>query len=159
MFQKICGCFGGCCPGKRRKRDFYAQFGVTANPSPGERLPFFEVFGQGEGVRLTDERTILLSAGYLYKIDYVFLAAAEPESYMQILPWVNGAPALLYSFFAPSGAFRNTSASAGFTLEALSEDVVLQLQITYPEQVRNIDISGAVSVTPVIARNNMTCRS
>lgn len=153
MFRKCMNAISCCCPGKRDTRDFYAQYGVSANPASGERLPFFAVFEEGNRIRLSDERTILLPAGYLYQIDYVFLATTEENSYMQILPRLNDRPGLLYSVFAPSGAFRNTSASAGFTTDAaVSTDALLDFILTYPGQVRNIDISGAVSITPVISR-------
>lgn len=69
---------------------------------------------------------------------------------MQILPYLNGTPRLLYSYFAPAGNARNVSASGSFTTnEAAAGDLRLQFDLTYPEEVRNIDISGVVSVTPL----------
>lgn len=140
-----------CCPGnKDGLPSFYAQFGVTANPASGQMLPLFELFGNGEQIRLSGADTIVLAAGYIYMIQYVFLATTEAESYMQIQPLVNGTMRLLYSYYAQSGPYRNLSASAGFSVnEAEEADARLQLRIDYPDKVRNIDISGAVSVTPV----------
>lgn len=140
-----------CCPGnKDGLPSFYAQLGVTANTASGQTLPFYELFGSGDQIRLEGADTIVLAAGYIYLIQYVFLATTEAGSYMQIQPLINGTMRLLYSYYAQSGPYRNLSASAGFsTNEAAEADARLQLRIDYPDKVRNIDISGAVSVTPV----------
>lgn len=70
---------------------------------------------------------------------------------MEIIPYINGTPRLLYSFFAPTGAERNTSASAGFTTnEAATSEARLSFRLDYPVTTRNIDISGTVSVTPLM---------
>lgn len=126
----------------------FAQFGVQSNPASGTELPMFPLFRQGTHIIL-DSSKIILSPGYLYLIDYIFLATTEINSYMQITPVINGARNLLYSFFAPSGAQeRNAAASGSFTTNAAgSKEASLSFYLTYPEAVRNIDISGTVSVT------------
>lgn len=130
--------------------DFYAQFGVMANPDSGSRLPFIQIFNEGEKIYLEDTNTIYLPAGYLYLIDFIFLATPEANSYMEIVPELNGTFRALYSFFAPTGQERNTSASGSFTTnEAATQPLRLRFNLTYPSVVRNIDISGAVSVTPL----------
>lgn len=157
MFRKKCqncGCATPNCCTPPAAEQFYAQYGVNSNQPSGEMLRFFTVFQEGDGIRLSGNNSILLAPGYLYLIDYVFLATTEADSYMQILPYINGSPQLLYSVFAPSGAERNTFASAGFTTNmALEQEAELQLRLTYSETVRNIDITGAVSVTPVANLN------
>lgn len=128
----------------------YAQYGVTANPPSGSLLPLFERFRGGAGIRLQDENHIYLAPGFIYQVDYVFLATPEPGGYFQVTPELNGTLALLYSSFAPSGTQRNATAAAGFTTNAAEkEEALLAFKLTYPDTVRNIDISGAVSVTPV----------
>lgn len=132
--------------------DFYAQYGVQANPPSGSDLPLFVLFQEGDRIHLNGSSEILLAPGYLYLIDYLFLASPEKNGYMQITPVINGNLNLLYSFFAPAnGQERNASASGGFTTNtALSQEGSVSFRLTYPETVRNINISGAVSVTPLI---------
>lgn len=143
-----------CCPVPYPdfNRNFYAQFSVLANTPSGELIPMTTAFSEGTGIRLENETTIRLRRGFLYLINYVFLASPEPNNYMQIVPVVNGSLRLLYAFFAPSGAQeRVTSAAASFTTnEAALADATLSFSLTYPPGVRNIDLSGAVSVTPLI---------
>lgn len=135
-----------------RKPNFYAQFGVQANPPSGSDLPFLTIFQKGNQIRLDSNTDIVLPAGYLYLIDYLFLATPEPNGYFQITPRINGSLQGLYSFFAPANMReRNSSASGSFTTIAASqEDAILSFYLTYPETVRNIDITGAVSVTPLM---------
>lgn len=153
MFRKKCQtgpCNNPGCGPTLETGVFYAQYGVNSNQPSGENLRFFTVFQEGDGIKLSGDNRILLAPGYLYLIDYVFLATTEADSYMQILPYINGSPQLLYSVFSPSGAERNTFVSAGFTTnKALEQEAELQLMLTYSEAVRNIDITGAVSITPV----------
>lgn len=132
--------------------DFYAQYGVQSNPPSGSDLLLFVLFQEGNHIHLNGSSEIILAPGYLYLIDYLFLASPEKNGYMQITPVINGNLNLLYSFFAPAnGQERNVSASGSFsTNTALSQEVSLSFRLTYPETVRNIDISGAVSVTPLM---------
>lgn len=130
----------------------YAQYGVNANPPSGSDLPMFPIFEAGGKTSLS-ENTITLEPGYIYLINYVFLATTEAENYFQIVPYLNGQAALLYSSFAPANGYRNTTAAAGFTTDqALETRAELRFRLTYPSGVRNIDISGAVSITPVAQR-------
>ena len=147
-------CSKPCCPPEPNPPEepkSFAQFSVLANPSSGSKLPMRTAFVQGDGIYLEDETTIVLKPGYLYLIDYVFLAVPEADGYMEIVPYINGTPRLLYAFFAPTGKERNTSASAGFTTnEAGTEEARLSIRLDYPGTTRNIDISGAVSVTALM---------
>lgn len=139
------------CPVPEKGPDFYAQFGVASSLSSGSNIPFYEVFKSGDGIYLEDEETIILTQGYLYLIEYLFIATPEPGNYMEIVPAINGTPRLNYAFFAPAGNARNVSASGGFTTnEAAAAEARLTMRLTYPAEVRNIDISGSVSVTPLM---------
>lgn len=139
------------CPVPEKGPDFYAQFGVASSPPSGSNLPFYEVFKSGDGIYLEDEETIILTQGYLYLIEYLFIATPEPGNYMEIVPGINGTLRLNYAFFAPAGSAKNVSASGGFTTnEAAKSDARLTMNLTYPAEVRNIDISGSVSVTPLM---------
>lgn len=135
--------------------DFFAQYGVQSSPASGSLLPFIPVFQQGEQIHLKGDTEIILAPGYLYLIDYLFLAIPGANNYMQIVPRINGSPRLLYAFFAPAGTTSgNTSASGSFTTnEALTQEIRLSFSLTYPNTVRNIDISGAISITPLIKYN------
>lgn len=147
--QAKCLCDNTCS--QCRLTDFYAQFGVFSNPESGSHLSFYEIFRRGDGISLENSDTIVLRPGYLYLINYIFLATPEPGNFMQIIPSVNGTLRFQYSFFAPAGNERNTSASGSFTInEAILDEASIQIQITYPEGVNNIDISGSVSVTPLM---------
>ena len=127
----------------------YAQYGVTASPASGSFLPLYPVWGAGGLTSLPTDDTITLQPGYVYAVSYVFLATPEPGNYFQILPFINGTPRLLYSFTGNAANGRNAAASAFFlTNEALYEPVDLSFSLTYPDTVRNIDISGAVSIYP-----------
>lgn len=129
---------------------FSAQYGTTSNPPSGTNLSFYPIFNLGNRIALSDDFTIALPAGYLYLICYLFLSTTEAGGYMEIVPFLNETPRLLYSSFAPAGSARNTSASGSFTTdEAAGGELRLQFRLTYPETVRNIDISGAVSITPL----------
>lgn len=139
------------CPKPGVRPDFYAQYRVFANTPSGEDLPFVRAFGKGEEIRLADSTTILLEPGYLYLIDFLFLATPEADSYMQIVPLIGGTLRGLYSFYAPTGVTGNASASGSFTTnEADEADITLSFRLTYPETVRNIDLSGSVSITPLM---------
>lgn len=138
-----------CCPPVPEDPFFYAQFGVSANPASGSFLPLFRIFG-GEEIGIRDNNTVVLPPGYLYLVNYVFQAVPEADSYFQIVPYLNGSPRLITSFFAPSGTERNASAAGSFTTnEAAGAAAELAFSLTYPEKVRNIDITGTVSVTPL----------
>lgn len=141
-----------CEPSCESRLDFYAQYSVQANPPSGTDLPLSVAFQKGNKIYLNNSYEIVLSPGYLYLVDYLFLATTEANGYMQILPKINGIPKLLYSFFAPAGSQeRNTSASGSFTTDtAALERAILSFGLTYPATVRNIDISGAISVTPLM---------
>lgn len=146
-----CGCAPqcNCFPGRRDR--FYAQFSVRANPPSNSDLPLAVLFQEGNKISLSGSTDIILPSGYLYLIDFLFLATPEANGYMQITPKINGTLHALYSFFAPTGAAeRNTSASGSFTTNAAANgDAALAFQLAYPATTRNIDISGAVSVTPL----------
>lgn len=141
-----------CCPQEPCSRpDFYAQYRVIASPASGGFLALSEAFRKGEGISLANDNVIVLSPGYLYLISYLFLGTPESDSYMEIVPYINGTPRLLYSFFAPTGSERNTSAAGSFTtVEADGAGAELSFRLTYPDVVRNIDITGSVSVTPLM---------
>lgn len=140
------------CESPVPKRElFYAQYGVNAHPAAGEYLSFFEMFNEGSKILLRDEETIVLPAGHLYQISYVFQATVEEGNYFQILPFLDDTPGLLYAFYAPAGAGRNASASAGFiTNRALEQAAVLRFLVAYPEELCWIDLSGSVSITPYL---------
>lgn len=135
--------------------DFFAQYGVQANPPSGSNLPLLPIFQEGTQIHLNENNEIILSPGYLYLINYLFLASPGPGNYMQIVPKINGALRLLYAFLAPAGSGSpNTSASGSFTTNAAAtEEARLSFGLTYPEAVKNIDISGAISITPLIKIN------
>lgn len=138
-------------PVPEQNPDFFVQFGVTANPPSGSDLPLIIVFQKGENIYLDEGTDIILEPGYLYQIDYIFLAVPEAGGYMQITPKMNGSLRTLYSFFAPAGTGRNASASGSFTTnEAAANTARLSFNLVYPDTVKNIDISGAVSVTPLM---------
>ncbi len=139
------------CP-SREKIDFYAQYGVLGDPPSGSDLPFLTLFQETDKIHLNGDTEIVLAPGYLYLIDYIFLAVPEANGYMQIVPRINGVLKLLYSFFAPANSQEKVaSASGSFTTNAASEaEALLSFHLTYPPTVRNIDISGAVSVTPLL---------
>lgn len=131
--------------------DSYAQYNVTANPPSGSSIPMRTAFQEGDAIALQDEVNITLQPGYLYLVNYLFLATPETNSYMEVVPRINGRPGLLYAFFAPTGSSRNASASGSFTVKAAdAEGSMLSFDLNYPEAVKNIDISGTVSVTPLL---------
>lgn len=126
----------------------YAQYGVQSNPPSNSDLPMFILFQEGGQIALMNNTEIVLVPGYLYLVDFIFLATPGINSFMQITPKIDGSLRLLYSFFAPSGsASPNTSASGSFTVPVIDDNAILSFNLTYPATVTNIDISGAVSVT------------
>lgn len=146
-----------CCPGPTPEPESpaphnkaYAQYGVSSNPASNTNLPIFEIFESGNLTSMASPSSITLKAGYVYLIDYILLATPGANSYFQIVPFINGSAGLLYSAFANSNTNQNASASASFTtVTALEQDAVLEFRLTYPASNRNIDISGAISITPV----------
>lgn len=139
-------CRPKCCP-----IDSYAQYNVSANPPSGSSIPMRTTFQEGEAVSLQEETNIILQPGYLYLVDYLFLATLEANSYMEIVPRINGRLGLTYAFFAPTGSSRNTSASGSFTMKVSDTGGgMLSFDLTYPEAVKSIDISGTISVTPLL---------
>lgn len=156
--MSCCSCNPCCCPVcpvPTPEANFYAQFGVNANPASGSNLPFFTVFNEGDRITADGSGIITLPAGYMYHIDYLFLATPEAGNYFQIVPYINDSPGLLYSFLSPAGSNRNSSASGGFlTNQALSQAASLRFVLTYPPETNNIDISGAVSIMPLAAPKN-----
>lgn len=152
-----CTCNERCCPVcpvPMADTRFYAQLGVTANPASGSNLPFFTIFNLGDRITM-EEGIITLPAGYIYHIDYLFSATPEIGNYFQILPFINNSPGLLYSFLSQAAVYRSSAASGGFlTGQALNQDASLRFVLTYPPETVNIDISGAVSITPFAAPDN-----
>lgn len=158
MYQWMNKCFRrGCCPPEPpfppgpsvTLPDFCAQYAVAASPASGSNLPFIRQFSYRDRITLADSTTIRLPEGYLYLISYVFIATPEAGNFFEVVPQMNGVRAL-YGFYAPAGQMRNASASASFTTdEALASPLDLSIRLTYPAGVRNIDISGAVSITPL----------
>lgn len=134
------------------KCKFFAQYVVSGNPASGTNLPMSPLFQEGNQIRLNENNQILLAPGYLYLVDYIFLAITETDGYMQIVPKINETLRLLYAYFAPAGSLaRNASASGSFTTnEAAAQEASLSFGLTYPSTVKNIDITGAISVTPLI---------
>lgn len=125
----------------------YAQYGVQSNPPSNSDIPMFVVFQEGKQISLQDTK-IVLAPGYLYLIDFILSATPESDSYMQITPKINGELKLLYSFFAPAGSgSRNTSASGSFTIPVKKDTEQLSFYLTYPNTVKNIDLSGVVCIT------------
>lgn len=146
-----------CCLPTPREPFSYAQYGVQANPPSNSDLPMLVLFQEGSQISLANTE-ILLEPGYLYLIDFIFLATPEADSFMQITPKIDGTLRLLYSFFAPTGsASRNTSASGSFTIPVPENRTALSFNLTYPNTVNNIDISGAVSVTVLHKLNENLC--
>lgn len=131
---------------------FFAQFTVTANVASGSDLPMSVLFQEGDQIRLNNTDQILLDPGYLYLINYLFLATPEPDGFFEIIPRINGSLRLYYAFFAPAGGVeRNASAAGSFTTnEAASQEASLAFHLTYPSTVNNIDLTGTISVTPLI---------
>lgn len=85
----------------------------------------------GQGIRLEGDSDIMLETGWLYLVDYIFLATPEPQGYMQIVPRINRSLRGLYSFFAPAGTERNASASGSFTTnEAAVSEARLSFHLT-----------------------------
>lgn len=143
-------CFFPCC--HKKQQPFYAQYRVQENPSSNPYLSFSPVFQEGDGIVQTSPTEILLSAGYLYLIDFLFLATPKVNGFFQVTPRINDTLQLLYSAFAPANATeQNATASGSFTTNlAASEDATLSFRLSYGTTVQNIDISGAVSITPLI---------
>lgn len=128
----------------------YAQYGVLANPPSNSDLPMSVLFQEGGQIALMNNTEIVLVPGYLYLVDFIFLASPGANSYMQITPKIDGSLKLGYSFFAPSRTVSpNTSASGSFTVPVADNNAILSFSLTYPPAVTNIDISGAVSVTMI----------
>lgn len=146
-FKRPCCPLRCGCPKPDRMPGVYAQFATASNPGANTFVPFYRAFGVEE-IGLQEGLKIVLPAGYLYLINYVFLATPEANSFMQLVPYLNGAAQLLYAFYAPTGVERNASAAGSFTTNvAAREDAELAFWVTYPEKARNLDLSGTVSVT------------
>lgn len=147
----------GCSPVKPCREYSYGQFGVQSNPPSNTDIPMFVLSQEGNEIVLSDSK-IILSPGYLYLIDFIFLATPGVNSYMQVTPKIDSIPRLLYSFLAPSGAGSpNTSASGSFTVPVSGDNTVLSFYLTYPDTVRSIDISGIISVTMLHKIRNTIC--
>ena len=132
------------------KNTAYAQYGIAASPPSHNYLPYYPVWGAGGLTSLPTDETIQLMPGYVYMISFVFLAVPDAGNYYQLLPYLNGSPRFLYSVLAAAGSGRTASASApSLTNDALYEPLDFSLLLTYPDTVRNIDITGAVSIYPV----------
>lgn len=132
------------------KNTAYAQYGIAASPPSHNYLPYYPVWGAGGLTSLPTDETIQLMPGYVYMISFVFLAVPVPEITISSCPILMARPVSFYSVLAAAGSGRTASASASFlTNEALYEPLDFSLLLTYPDTVRNIDITGAVSIYPV----------
>lgn len=133
----------------------YAQYGVQSSSSSGSELPLFSLFQEGQQISLSATK-IALEPGFLYLVNFIFLATPEPDSYVQITPVIDGSLKSMYSFFAPTGsAARNASTSGSFTLPVSGSSSTLSFSAAYPDTVRNIDLSGSVSVTALRKINRL----
>lgn len=138
-----------CCP------ESYAQYGTIGRYPSGNYLSFYEVFRKGTEISLEEDQTIVLQPGYLYLIDYVFLATTGSQQRLQILPYINQQPGLLYSVFSISGNEDNVSTAASFTTNAAWDEAAqLEFRVTAGNESGTVtaDLQGAVSVTPLIRK-------
>lgn len=135
----------------------YAQYGVQSNPPSNTDIPMTVLFQEGKQITLKTTE-ILLEAGYLYLINFIFLATPEADSFIQITPKIDGSLRLLYSVFASTGsASRNTSATGGITIPVYENTSIVSFSLTYPDTAKNIDITGAISVTALHKLSVDTC--
>lgn len=136
----------------------YAQYSVQSNPPSNTEIPMTILFQEGNQITLRTTK-ILLEPGYLYLINFIFLATPEADSFMQITPKIDGTLRLLYSVFAPTGsASRNTSATGSFTIPVSEDTSTVSLNLTYPDTVKNIDLTGSISVTVLHKLSVNKCR-
>lgn len=125
----------------------YAQYSVQSNSPSNTDIPMTVLFQEGKQITLKTTE-ILLEPGYLYLINFILLATPEADSFMQITPKIDGTLRLIYSVFAPAGsASRNTSATGSFTIPVSRDTSTVSLNLTYPDTVKNIDLTGSISVT------------
>lgn len=137
-----------CRPNTSNDSHSFAQFAVQTNPPSNTNLDMTILFQEGEQISLKSLTEILLEPSYIYLINFIFLATPEADSFMQITPMVDGTLRPLYSVFAPTGsASRNTSATGSFTIPVPESFTTISFNLSYPDTVRNIDITGAVSVS------------
>ena len=68
-----------CCNKNQECIDFFAQYGTSSNPTSGSFIPLNAIFRRGDEIHLEEETQIVLAPGYLYLIDYVFLATPEAD--------------------------------------------------------------------------------
>ena len=66
-----------CCNKNQECIDFFAQYGTSSNPASGSFIPLNAIFRRGDEIHLEEETQIVLAPGYLYLIDYVFLATGR----------------------------------------------------------------------------------
>lgn len=145
MKSNDCSCY--CKPNTSNISYSYAQYSVQSNPPSNTDIPMTILFQEGKQITLKTTE-ILLEPDYLYLINFMFLATPEADSFMQITPKINGTLRLLYSVFAPTGsASRSTSATGSFTIPVNKDTSIVSLNLTYPDTVKNIDLTGSISVT------------
>lgn len=137
-----------CCPIIRPEcESSAAQFYVMSSPASKDRIPMKETWNYGTGISLSNDTTILLKPCWLYEISYVFLATTEAGNFFEIVPCINGTLRILYASMGTAGNNRNASTSASFLInDAANAQASLAFSLTYPEGVRNIDLSGIITV-------------
>ena len=138
-----------CCP------DSFAQYGTVGRVPSGSYLSFYEVFREGTDISLEEEQTIILQPGFLYLIDYIFLATIGPGNRFQVIPYINQQPGLLYSVFSISGNEDTATGAGSFTTNAAWDDAAeLRFRVTAGSDAGTVDAGGqgAVSITPLIRR-------
>lgn len=137
-----------CCPKRPKYEPAAAQFSIVASPDNIERIPLTESWSYGRGIALSDSTTITLAPGRLYEITYVTIATPEAGNFYEIVPYINGTLRLLYAAMGTAGNNRNASTCAAFLIdEAANAEATISFSITYPETVRNIDLTGVISVS------------
>lgn len=144
-----------CCPKFPRNKHVAAQFTMISSPATNERIPLTEAWNYGSGITLSNNNTITLAPGRLYEISYVTLATPEAGNYYEIIPYINDTIRLVYAAMGTAGSNRDASASATFLInEATNAAATISFNITYPETVRNIDLSGVVSISSFALRGS-----
>lgn len=146
----MCPLYDPCPPSGICNRAF-ARYDMIGNGVSGSYLTYVLSARNGDLARLQNNNTMVLSPGYVYFVGYSLLATPGVNSYIQVLPYINGEPRLFYGTFAPTNSVWSNASLAGSFLvnESAEKECSLQLRILFAENTRNIDATGVFSVFPV----------
>ena len=126
----------------------YAEYATFASLTNNSFLPFIPVTEVGNLTGLSDASTIELAAGHTFFVSYIYSGSPGTESYIQIIPQINGVLGLRYSAQnGTSAPGSNGIASVSASFLVITSDAPQTLRFSFTTSAASsVSVDGAVTI-------------